>query len=593
MSEDMNWQLQSNPIEKKDPTRTVSSRKKMAIQSETLQQKRTYSPDLSGGTSPVAKSDSSSSFSESNKAHSSRSANENQEHLPSQKRSRLDEDPQKLNIGVSADSLSALSRRGITHSTQHKKASVYTDTSEEVPAWMRSKLGNDASHKYDKYGGRRAPERSRAQPELTNDPYAKYATKLTANADDPYAKYGARSQTLGDSRVIRREPEPEKPRRMIRNEPLEEPEEPSAEVAAYTSVPTFKGPGNKSEYKTFQSNISHKENKDVKSIIRQHYNQRTHQSKNQGSRTRSPIYKMRNFNNAIKYMLLGNWVKRRSENAPLVILDLCCGKGGDLNKCEFVNVNQYVGIDISDASVREAFSRYSRSKARWISQNPLSERRDTKKYNFEACFATGDVFSYTVPEILEKNFPGIIDGLFPVDTVSMQFCFHYAWESEEKVRTVLNNVTRSLRPGGTFIGTIPSSDFIRNKIVNKQFTEDRTFGNSLYHVRFENDPPEDGHFQSPYGNRYDYFLKDAVDDVPEYVVPFETFRLLCEDHGLILKYKQSFTDIFNQEIPKYFSRLNKNLIDGMKRDDGKYGVEGDEKEAVAFYIGFVFEKVGN
>lgn len=62
---------------------------------------------------------------------------------------------------------------------------------------------------------------------------------------------------------------------------------------------------------------------------------------------------------------------------------------------------------------------------------------------------------------------------------------------------------------------------------------------------------------------------------------------------MILKYKKNFIEIFNLEIPKYFSKLNKNLIDGMKRADGKYGVEGDEKEAVAFYIGFVFEKLGN
>ena len=303
---------------------------------------------------------------------------------------------------------------------------------------------------------------------------------------------------------------------------------------------------------------------------------------------------MRNFNNAIKYILLGNWVKRRAPNTPLVFLDLCCGKGGDLNKCEFVNVDQYIGIDISEASIREAFSRYSQNKARFIPQNIQARRdRDSKRYNFEACFATGDLFTYTIPEILEKNFSGIVDALFPVDAISVQFSFHYAWETEKKVRTMLTNVTRSLRPGGTFIGTIPSSDFIRSKIVKKEFNEERAFGNSLYRARFEQQPPEDGHFLSPYGNRYDYFLKDAVDNVPEYVVPFETLRLLCEDYGLILKYRQNFPDIFNLEIPNYFSRLNKNLIEGMKRADGKYGVEGDEKEAVAFYIGFVFEKVGN
>ncbi|OBA21844.1 guanine-N(7)-methyltransferase [Metschnikowia bicuspidata var. bicuspidata NRRL YB-4993] len=487
------------------------------------------------------------------------------------------------------DDLSNLSHAIKSSKYVKNPSSVYKETALEVPAWMKSKLQNDGAHKYDKYGQRATHD----------DPYAKYS-KHTLAADAPkpqlsnqdrYAKYGAPARPATDTRVIRREPEPEIKRKDIL--PADEVADPGVEVAAYTSVPSVSGPGMNADYRTFQSNIAHKENKDINSIVRQHYNQRTYQSKLQGSRTKSPIYKMRNFNNAIKYMLIGNWVKRRAPQAPLVILDMCCGKGGDLNKCEFASVDHYVGIDISDASVREAYSRYSQNKARFIPQNPQSKRsRDSRRYNFEACFATGDLFTYSVPEILEKNFPGIIEGLFPVDAVSMQFSFHYAWESESKVRQVLTNITRSLRPGGTFIGTIPSSDFIRNKIIEKKWIADRTFGNDLYHVKFEQEPPEDGVFRSPYGNRYDYFLKDAVDDVPEYVVPFETLRLLCEDYGLILKYRKNFSEIFSLEIPKYFSKLNKNLIEGMKRADGKYGVEGDEKEAVAFYIGFVFEKVG-
>lgn len=495
----------------------------------------------------------------------------------------------KIHHEETPDYIQSLSRKEDSATPGPSNSSVYKETKKELPAWMKSKAQPTEANKYDKYGGRASAARGQDSTSK-NDKYAKYGAK-----DDRYLKYGAKGNQ--DSRVVRRsEPEPEKdPRRgPSSREPIEPPAEGEPAVAAYTSVPSLGGAGQKSEYRTFQSTISHKENKDINSIVRQHYNQRTFQLRMQGLRTRSPIYKLRNFNNAIKYMLLGSHVKRQLPGSQLVLLDFCCGKGGDLNKCEFVHADQYIGVDISDASVKEAFSRYSQNKARFIPQNPQAKRsRDTKRYNFEACFATGDLFTYSLPEILEPNFPGIMDGLFPVDCVSVQFSFHYAWETELKVRTVLTNITRSLRPGGTFIGTIPSSDFIREKIVNKEFYEKNTFGNELYHVRFEKDPPEDGVFREPFGNRYDYFLKDAVDDVPEYVVPFEYLRSLCEDFGLILRYKKNFTDIFNLEIPKYFSKLNKNLIDGMKRADGKYGVEGAEKEAVAFYVGFVFEKLGN
>jgi len=222
--------------------------------------------------------------------------------------------------------------------------------------------------------------------------------------------------------------------------------------------------------------------------------------------------------------------------------------------------------------------------------------RDSRRYNFEACFATGDCFSKTIPEILEPNFAGIIDSLFPVDCVSAQFALHYSFETEDKIRTLLTNVSRSLRPGGKFIGTIPSSDFIKDKIIRKDYMVNESsdkvrFGNDIYSVTFDNQPPVDGVFRPPFGNGYTYYLQDAVDNVPEYVVPFETLRALCEEYGLTLQYKKNFIDIFNQEIPKYFSKLNKNLIEGIKRSDGKFGVEGSEKEAVAFYLGFVFEKL--
>lgn len=114
-------------------------------------------------------------------------------------------------------------------------------------------------------------------------------------------------------------------------------------------------------------------------------------------------------------------------------------------------------------------------------------------------------------------------AVFPVDVVTMQFCLHYAFESEAKARQMLENVSRSLRRGGKFIGTIPSSDAIVEHIT-KLPEGVKDWGNTVYSVRFFNDPPRDGMFRPPFGHRYSFFLEDAIDDVPEYVVPFEVFR---------------------------------------------------------------------
>lgn len=44
----------------------------------------------------------------------------------------------------------------------------------------------------------------------------------------------------------------------------------------------------------------------------------------------------------------------------------------------------------------------------------------------------------------------------PFDVVSLQFCMHYAFESEAKARVMLENVATWLRTGGVFIGTVPN-----------------------------------------------------------------------------------------------------------------------------------------
>lgn len=495
-----------------------------------------------------------------------------------------------------------------TTSKSYTPSSVYAGET-EAPAWMNN---NQLAGKYGQYGNKSVPKIAKSK---NDDRYSKYgATNVdrSKKPEDKYSKYGVASGGGGQANSIHDKyatkhssgrtmaPTQDSTYKGEEDRGNDNLDELHDEVAPYANLEIanpskIHTPGeSQHQYQTFKSRINNKDVRDINSIVRQHYNQRTKVSKYQGPRSNSPIYKLRNFNNIIKYILLGNNVKRASPELPLSFLDLCCGKGGDLNKCEFIQVDQYIGIDISDVSVKEAFSRYSQQKARFKPHGKVV--RDSRRYNFEACFATGDCFTNSIPEILEPNFPGIIENLFPVDCVSVQFSFHYSFETEEKVRTLLTNISRSLRPGGKFIGTMPSSDFIRDKIVRKDYmvndsNEKVKFGNAIYSVTFDNKPPIDGVFRPPFGNGYTYYLQDAVDNVPEYVVPFETLRALCEEYGLMLKYKKNFIDIYNQEIPKYFSRLSKNIIDGIKRSDGKYGVEGDEKEAVAFYLGFVFEKL--
>lgn len=76
-----------------------------------------------------------------------------------------------------------------------------------------------------------------------------------------------------------------------------------------------------------------------------------------------------------------------------------------------------------------------------------------RQSRFDASFAALDC--YTEP--LTKAFtPQQLAQ--PFDVVSMQFCMHYAFETAQKARCMLKNVSEWLRPGGVFLGTVPNAD---------------------------------------------------------------------------------------------------------------------------------------
>ncbi|CAI1930672.1 mRNA cap guanine-N7 methyltransferase [Saccharomyces pastorianus] len=307
----------------------------------------------------------------------------------------------------------------------------------------------------------------------------------------------------------------------------------------------------------------------VDQIVREHYNERTIIA-NRAKRNLSPIIKLRNFNNAIKYMLIDKLTKPSD-----VVLELGCGKGGDLRKYGAAGISQFIGIDISNASIQEAHKRY----------------RSMRNLDYQVVLITGDCFGESLGVALEP-FP---DCRFPCDIVSTQFCLHYAFETEEKARRALLNVAKSLKIGGHFFGTIPDSEFIRYKL-NKfpKDVEKPSWGNSIYKVTFENNSyQKNGYeFTSPYGQMYTYWLEDAIDNVPEYVVPFETLRSLADEYGLELVSQMPFNKFFVQEIPKWIERFSPKMREGLQRSDGRYGVEGDEKEAASyFYTMFAFRKI--
>jgi mRNA (guanine-N7-)-methyltransferase len=187
----------------------------------------------------------------------------------------------------------------------------------------------------------------------------------------------------------------------------------------------------------------------------------------------SQIRGLRNLNNWIKSTLIQKFSLPEVPTPHLHVLDMACGKGGDLGKWEKAPQvpSMYVGCDIADVSILQARDRFTKSGAQ---QN---RSRFARRPPMQVEFYVHDTFGRSIAELsivprigFNPNTgpgPNVINGAPPYggfDVVSMMFALHYSFETEELARGMLRNVSGALKKGGRFIGVMPDSDVISSKM---------------------------------------------------------------------------------------------------------------------------------
>nr|CAD7403590.1 unnamed protein product [Timema cristinae] len=308
-------------------------------------------------------------------------------------------------------------------------------------------------------------------------------------------------------------------------------------------------------------------------VVAEHYN--TLQEKGLEERSKSRIFYLRNFNNWIKSMLINEYLRKAGEGhshgQPLRVLDMGCGKGGDLLKWRRGSITHLICADLAETSVEQCQTRYNDLKGRSRHERAFAPV-------FSAEFITADCTKVVCTHILVKSAKVLVwaagitvkipnsllmrrrvargvdssignhvrlrekykDVTLQLDLVSCQFVFHYSFESLPQAECMLRNASETLRPGGFFIGTIPDACEI---VSRAKKAGGRSFGNDLYRVEFEHDPCTR---RVPlFGAKYGFHLEGVV-DCPEFLVHFPTLERLAEKFGLELVFKKSFKDYYLQ-----------------------------------------------
>ena len=250
-------------------------------------------------------------------------------------------------------------------------------------------------------------------------------------------------------------------------------------------------------------------------------------------------------NNYIKAFLIKTYMLCNG-----VVLDMPCGKGGDLKKFRAHMTAFYMGIDLLPASIDEARKRYVSTKCM-----------------FGAIF---DVRDFTLPLDLQSKY----------DLVSCQFAMHYAWDQEERARQVKNqasiahpfaklsklkdcseqvlrNACANLKAGGYFIVTIPDYDEIMARLVRLGTLQDQwntavqdeglyrfRVGGEHHFIEFETNLSFTAFISSlkaqPFGHKYLYYQAGAVERVPEYLIPPQALAKLAAEEGLCISSSRNF-----------------------------------------------------
>ncbi|KAL1510669.1 hypothetical protein AB1Y20_006966 [Prymnesium parvum] len=158
----------------------------------------------------------------------------------------------------------------------------------------------------------------------------------------------------------------------------------------------------------------------------------------------------------INYKRFANAVKRRMilQYAGRTLVDVGCGRGGDINKWREARVQRVIALDLSSAQLKEARRRAAEGSGRGGGGGTEIEWRHR---------------SMLAPGLASELLPCLRGG---ADAVAAQFALQYAFRSEACAAALLGQVAALLREGGVFFGVAPDGEAIVRLIASHEAARD-------------------------------------------------------------------------------------------------------------------------
>ena len=186
------------------------------------------------------------------------------------------------------------------------------------------------------------------------------------------------------------------------------------------------------------------------------------------------LQNIRDFHNSVKNDIINDvytHIPYTLHTNDTLILDLACGRGGDMHKIYYTNFKRVIFVDNHSVSLDIAQKRFTDSY---------------KNKKFHAQFVLHD---------LKKSLLILSN---PVDVVVMNFALNYFFDSENSLKTLLETVSRSLKENGYFIGIALDSERVQSSPLKTD----------LYTI----DPLPSFYTSDTYNREYKISFNDPEDD---------------------------------------------------------------------------------
>jgi ribA/ribD-fused uncharacterized protein len=254
------------------------------------------------------------------------------------------------------------------------------------------------------------------------------------------------------------------------------------------------------------------------------------------------LKKVYSFHNAIKdsqyqtYVVPGN-----------TILDLACGRAGDLYKWINCGASKVFGLDIAETNLtgarQGACVRYLKEKAK----NPrgnlpkvlFAQADMTKRFEDQDSKYLNIVFGNepaTTPYLTQFK------GIQTWDCTTCQFAIHYACETEDTFRNFVHNLRHCK---SIFFGTYLDGKSVYSLLVGKDRHTFRERGKVFAEITKKYN--DEGEWKEEFGQQIDVLLETIVKPTPEYLVPFEKVQEILREAGFEIIETKPFQDIYTSQ----------------------------------------------